>query len=142
MSEIRDYDDGLVKTILHIEDINTRFALQNYAAAGAVFLAYFTEKIPNGLATLAIVVISIVFTSVISLNARRHRFFWKMHRIARDCWLAGETSLANALRADTECRQYLEATTLPWSAYFPVIITNLLPAFAALLLFMGPPKHC
>jgi hypothetical protein len=46
MSEILDYDKTIFKTIHHIEDINVKFALQNYAAAGAVFAAYFAEKIP------------------------------------------------------------------------------------------------
>ena len=135
MSEVRDYDNALVETIRHIEDINTKFALQNYAAAGAVFLAYFTDQISLALATLVIVAISLVFTWTISFNVQRYKLFWKMHRIVRDNWLAGQASLAQALRTDTECNQYLGLTALPFGASLQAYIVNLLPALAALLLF-------
>jgi hypothetical protein len=136
MSEIRDYDNALLENIRHIEDVNTKFALQNYAAAGAVFLAKFTHQIPLGLATLVIVAVGFVFTGTIWFNVQRYKLFWKMHRIVRDSWLAGQTPLATALRADRDCNRYLGLTAPPSLAFLPAYVINLLPALAALLLFI------
>jgi hypothetical protein len=135
MSEALDYDKSVIKTIHHIEDILVKFALQNYAAAGAVFLAYFTQKMSLRMAAAVIVALGVVFTLAICSNIMRYRLFWKLHRIARDHWLAGQSELREAYRADADCEKYLMLKALPLIAFWPVIIINLLPAAGAVLLF-------
>jgi hypothetical protein len=135
MSDALDYDKSIIETIHHIEDILVRFALQNYAAAGAVFLAYFTQKMSLRMAAAVIVGLGVVFTLAIWANIARYRLFWKLHRIARDNWLAGQSVLRQAYRADAECEKYLRLRALPLTAFLPVIIINLVPAAGAVLLF-------
>jgi hypothetical protein len=135
MSDALDYDKSIIETIHHIEDILVRFALQNYAAAGAVFLAYFTQKMSLRMAAAVIVGLGVVFTLAIWANIARYRLFWKLHRIARDNWLAGQSVLRQAYRADAECEKYLRLRALPPTAFLPVIIINLVPAAGAVLLF-------
>jgi hypothetical protein len=135
MSDALDYDKSIIDTIHHIEDILVRFALQNYAAAGAVFLAYFTQKMSLRMAAAVIVGLGVVFTLAIWANIVRYRLFWKLHRIARDNWLAGQSVLHQAYRADAECEKYLRLRALPLTAFLPVIIINVVPAAGAVLLF-------
>jgi hypothetical protein len=135
MSDALDYDKSIIETIHHIEDILVRFALQNYAAAGAVFLAYFTQKMSLRMAAAVIVGLGVVFILAIWANIARYRLFWKLHRIARDNWLAGQSVLRQAYRADAECEKYLRLRALPLTAFLPVIIINLVPAAGAVLLF-------
>jgi hypothetical protein len=135
MSDALDYDKSIIETIHHIEDILVRFALQNYAAAGAVFLAYFTQKMSLRMAAAVIVGLGVVFTLAIWANIARYRLFWKLHRIARDNWLAGQSVLRQAYRADAECEKYLRLRALPLTAFLPVIVINLVPAAGAVLLF-------
>jgi hypothetical protein len=98
-----DYDKLLLETIRHIEDINVKFALQNYAAAGAIFLAHYTGHITSvTLTALAVVGVSLVFTVAICFNLRRYDLFWCMHRITRDSWLT-DLPLRQALRSDQKC---------------------------------------
>jgi hypothetical protein len=134
MSDVLDYDKLVLESLRHIENICVKFALQNYAAAGAVFLAYYTAKLPLRIVAPVVFVLALVFTWAIWHNIARYKLFWKLHRIARDNWLAGQASLRADFRADADCDRYLRMTTLPPVAFLPVIIINLLPAAAAALL--------
>jgi hypothetical protein len=132
MSDVLDYDKAIVESIHHVEDILVKFALQNYAAAGAVMLAYFTAKIPLKLAAGAVIGLGLVFTWAILSNVSRYALFWKMHRITRDTWLAGEATLLAALRADPDCARYLALTALSAVTFWPLYVINLLPAAVAI----------
>jgi hypothetical protein len=134
MSEVLDYDKTILETIRHIEDICVKFALQNYAASGAVFLAYYAGKMPLKVTVWVVVLLSLIFTWAICTNILRYRVLWKLHRVARDNWLATQTALREQFRADTDCQKYLTMTTLPPLAFLPVVVINLLPAIAAVVL--------
>jgi hypothetical protein len=121
--------------IHHIEDINVKFALQNYVTAGAVFAAYFAKQTSIRMAAAVVVGLGVVFTLAIFFNIVRYRLFWKMHRIARDHWLAGQAALRDAYFKDADCRSYLSLSVLPRGALWPVVVINLLPAAAAVLLW-------
>jgi hypothetical protein len=62
MSDALDYDKLVLEQLRHIEDINVKFSLQNYAATGAVFLAHFTGKLPPKFAAPVIIALALVFT--------------------------------------------------------------------------------
>jgi hypothetical protein len=130
MSELLDYDNIVVKHLEHIENRIERFALQNYAAAGAVLLAHFgTNQVPLPLVKWAIIALGLAFTVAIISNAARYHDVWKLHRIARDCWLAEQVKFREACYADKGVKKYLEIKELPLlGSYGPLIAINLLPA--------------
>jgi hypothetical protein len=131
MSDVLEYDKTIIESIHHIEEILVKFALQNYAAAGAVILAYYTADVPIKAAGPAVIVLGLVFTWAIWSNARRYALLWKMHQIARNNWLSGETALSHALKAESDCENYLSLRKLPFSAFLPLYVINLLPALVA-----------
>jgi hypothetical protein len=134
MSDILDYDKTIIGTLHHIEDILVKFALQNYAAAGAVFLAYFTAKLPLRFAAPVVVVLGLVFIWAIWYNVERYKLFWKMHRVVRDDWLAEQTQLRGKFRTEVDCEKYLTTKTLPGVTFIPLLVINSLPALAAVAL--------
>jgi hypothetical protein len=134
MSDVIDYDKSIIKTLHHIEEVLVKFALQNYASAGAVFLAYFSGHLSLKMSTAVVVGLGIVFAIAIGVNITRYRLLWRLHRVARDTWLAGQSPLREAYRKDKECEDYLSQKELPYITCLPVIIINLVPALAALLL--------
>src|SRR3954462_15341555 len=69
MSDVLEYDKTIIESIHHIEEILVKFALQNYAAAGAVILAYYTADVPIKAAGPAVIVLGLVFTWAIWSNA-------------------------------------------------------------------------
>ena len=134
MSDVLDYDKTIIETLHHIEDVLVKFALQNYAAAGGVFLAFFAAKLPLRVAAPTVVVLGLVFIWAIWSNVERYKLFWKMHRIVRDDWLAGQSQLRTAFRADADCERYVTTRTLPSLTFVPMYVVNVLPALAAVVL--------
>jgi hypothetical protein len=138
MSEILEYDKLLVQSLQHIEGVLERFALQHYATAGAVFLAYFTDKISLGITTLSVVAVGVAFTMAIWSNIVRYRLIWKLHRIARDNWLDTQPALREAFRIDADCEIFLSVKIFSWRiSFLQTIVINLLPAIVAVALFVG-----
>jgi len=136
MADALDYDSAVIRSIHHIEDVCVKFALQNYASAGAVYVAYFTDKISLGINVLVVIGLAAVFTIAIWFNVVRYSLFWKLHRIARNKWLQGQTELRAALFANAACKKYLEMEKIPLIAFVPVVVINLLPAVAGLVLWL------
>jgi hypothetical protein len=135
MSELLDYDKAIVELLKHIEDRIERFALQNYAASGAVLLAHFgtTNRVPLPVAKWTVIALGLVFTVAIISNAARYHVLWKLHRIARDCWLgrAEQANFRDECKKDAGVESYLDTKKLPLlESYGPLIAINLLPAVA------------
>ncbi len=128
-----NYDGRLLEQINRLQDRIQKFALQNYAAAGAVFLAYFTEKIPIVPAAAAIIVLGLNFTIAIGFNVLNLRKLWKMHRITLDRWFQARRELREALGKDNEIEKLLTTQSMSFWHFLPVIIANLLPAIAILI---------
>ena len=135
MSEVLNYDISIVATLRHIEDSMLKYSLQNYGSAGAIFLAYYADKIsPTGL--LAVVVLAGIYTLAICLNIKRYRVLGKVHRIVQKQWLASQPALCNALCGDTDCKSVVLVQKYPFSMYVPVIIISLLPAIPGVWIFV------
>jgi len=137
LTEVLEYDLGILETLRHIEDICVKFSLQNYVAAGAVFLAHFAGKMPSPSLQLTAWVVgwlSAIFTIAIILNACRYNTLWKLHCIARNTWLEGQPDLSQRYRTNDDVVDYLQRTTLGWLVFAPMIVINLLPAIAAIVL--------
>jgi hypothetical protein len=94
--------------------------LPNYAAAGAVILAYHTVKVPLKAAAPVVIVPGLVFTWAIWSNVQRYSLLWKIHQIARNHWLNGESPLSDLLNNDTECKAYLATNELPAETFLPL----------------------
>ena len=133
MSDLLDYDSSIVEILVHIEDVLVKFALQNYASAGAVFVAYYTHKISLCTAVLVVFGLGAVFVCAIGINVHRYRLLFKIHKVVRDQWLERQTKLRNALLKDKDCENYL-AELNPVNTLWPMILINLLPALAAIFL--------
>jgi hypothetical protein len=135
MSELLDYDKSVVETLKHIEDILVKFSLQNYASAGAVFLAHYnTDKLSLEITVLLVFVLGVVFLSAIASNVHRYRLLHGLHRIVRGQWLKqdAQRDLQNALSQDPALEKYLTNPFSPWF-FLPVFVINALPALSALL---------
>ena len=137
--EVFDYGAKLIEQLGRIEDTMTKFALQNYAACGAVLLAHFSEKIPLAAAALGVYVLSWNFTFAIAHHAYRFRCLYAMHRTTQDCWLLGKSrwQLNDALRSDKECAAVLATRPASMREYLrtldfrhPAVFTNMLPLIA------------
>jgi hypothetical protein len=131
MSDLLEYDKTIVDSIHHVEDILVKFALQNYAAAGAVILAYYTAKINIKIAAPAVIVLGLVFTWAIWSNVQRYALLWKMHGVVRDRWLTSQSELREAFRGEPDCETYLNTRKLPGRTFIPLYVINLLPAALA-----------
>lgn len=136
MSDVLDYDATIIKTLHHIEEILMKFAIQNYAATGAVFFAFFSKNLPLRVAAPVVVVVTLVFMWAMWGNVKRYSLFWKIHRCARDGWLAGESSLRTALSRHADCEKYLALEELDRKFFIPLYVVNVLPALAAVALVL------
>jgi len=69
---------------------------------------------------------------------RANKLFWKLHRAARDYWFAtsSQSKLREELGADKECDEYLKTKELSNKAFAPTVVINLLPAVAAVMLWL------
>jgi hypothetical protein len=117
MSELLDYDRSIVDTLKHIEDILVKFSLQNYASAGAVFLAHYnTNKLSPRMTVLLFFVIGVDFLSAIASNVPRYRLLYRLHRIVRGQWLKrdAQRNLQNALSQDPALEKHLTNPFSPW----------------------------
>jgi hypothetical protein len=129
-----NYDGRLLDQMNRIQDRIERYALQNYAAAGAVFVAYFTGSIPIHAAAAAVIVLGLNFIIAIGVNIYGLRVLWKMHRIALDRWFEEKTELREALiKGNDDINKLLATKSLSLTHFLPVIIANLLPAIAILI---------
>jgi hypothetical protein len=59
MDNLFAYYKSIIENIHHVEDILVKFALQNYAVAGAVFVAFFANILPLRVAAPAVVGVNV-----------------------------------------------------------------------------------
>jgi hypothetical protein len=137
MSELLDYDKEILTNVRHIEDVLVKFSLQNYASAGAVWLAYYSPaNLSITIASWAVLVIGVVFLIAIGYNVYRYQRLFRIHKITRDLWLKQQGELQKALLADPPSEKYL-AHSFQLLDFYPVYLINLLPAASAILGFTG-----
>ena len=138
MSELLDYDNSLVEALKHIEDIQVKFSLQNYASAGAVFLAHFTAiKLNIEITAFLVLVLGLVFLCAICSNNYRYKRLYDVHRIVRGHWLKEQEGLRNALFSDAKLEKFLTTPLSFWS-FLPMLVINALPALSAAVVYYRP----
>src|SRR5262245_28250762 len=110
--DVTDYHGQLLAQLRHVEDNINKFAIQNYAASGAVVLAYLADKAPLWATIIIVALLNINFAIAIFVQiARMHRLF-TMHCIVRNFWLDNRPELLRRLQANTISNEILETTTL------------------------------
>jgi hypothetical protein len=82
--DITDYHGQLLEQLRHVEDNINKFAIQNYAASGAVVLAYLADKAPLWATIIIVALLNINFAITIFVQATRVHKLFTMHCIVRN----------------------------------------------------------
>jgi hypothetical protein len=141
------YDKLLLTQLNKIRDQMTKFALQNYAASGAILLAYFATKVPLWAVFVAILVVNVNFILALASNNWQIKALYAAHKIARDAWFADEpkAQLLEQLKTDEQSNQLFTGRDRKKQFDFDhlkqqldfnhlAIVSNLLPSLAACVL--------
>jgi hypothetical protein len=142
--DIFEYDGRVLEAIKQRQDAITSFAIQNYAACGAVAFFYFnsSNKLPLWLAAAIVVVLCLNFIVAIAANVFVAKSLYVMHRIALECWMKGEnrSNLYSALLADSRSAAVLSSKGFSYGLDFrhPSIAANLIPLLGVLVLLSLP----
>jgi hypothetical protein len=103
--DLLEYDKLLLDQLSRIEDTINKFAIQNYAAAGAVLAAYLSfgqAKFPGWVAVMVVLMLGITFALALARYLRRLKVLYGIHRTVVDCWFNAKSrsELHDCLRAD------------------------------------------
>jgi hypothetical protein len=79
--DVTHYHGQLLEQLRHVEDNINKFAIQNYAASGAVVLAYLADKAPLWAAIIIVALLNINFAIAICVQAARVHKLFTMHCI-------------------------------------------------------------
>jgi hypothetical protein len=136
-----EYDKLLLTQLNHISDRITNFAITNYAASGAILLAYFTSKLPALLIFLVVLLVNVNFTTAIIKNNLLMKNLYQGHIIARNAWFENKskTDLYQLLKDSgllSDMRTLTSTKLIKQLDFSPVVISNLIPAFGALMLLV------
>src|SRR5215831_3991381 len=131
--DVTDYHGQLLEQLRHVEDTINKFAIQNYAASGAVVLAYLADKAPLWATIIIVALLNINFAIAIFVQAARLDKLFTMHCIVRDFWLENRPALLSKLRANKTSSEVLATTTLPRWVAIVILLAQFLPILFLLL---------
>jgi hypothetical protein len=136
---VTDYHGQLLEQLRHVEDDINKFAIQNYAASGAVVLSYYlADKAPLWATIIIVALLNINFAIAILVQfARVHKLF-TMHCIVRNFWLENRPELLRRLQADKTSNKVLASTKFPLWVGFVAFLAQFLPILFVLLVFAAP----
>ena len=131
--DVTDYHGQLLEQLRHVEDTINKFAIQNYAASGAVVLAYLADKAPLWATIIIVALLNINFAIAIFVQVARVHKLFTMHCIVRNFWLDNRPELLRRLQANTISNEVLATTTLPRWVTIVILLAQFLPIFSLLL---------
>src|SRR5215467_10174296 len=131
--DVTDYHGQLLEQLRHVEDTINKFAIQNYAASGAVVLAYLADKAPLWATIIIVALLNINFAIAIFVQVARVHKLFTMHCIVRDFWLDNRPELLRRLQANSVSNEVLATTTLPRWAAIVILLAQFLPILFLLL---------
>jgi hypothetical protein len=131
--DVTDYLGQLLEQLRHVEDNINKFAIQNYAASGAVVLAYLADKAPLWATIIIVALLNINFAIAIFVQATRVDKLFTMHCIVRDFWLENQPALLSKLRANKASSEVLATTTFPRWVAIVILLAQFLPILFLLL---------
>jgi hypothetical protein len=136
---VTDYHGQLLEQLRHVEDDINKFAIQNYAASGAVVLSYYlADKAPLWATIIIVALLNINFAIAILVQfARVHKLF-TMHCIVRNFWLENRPELLRRLQADKTSNKVLASTKFPLWVGFVAFLAQFLPVLFVFLVFAAP----
>ena len=89
--------------------------LKNYAASGAVVLAYFADKAPLWATIIIVALLNINFAIAIFVQVARVHKLFTMHCIVRNFWLANQPELLKKLQVNKTSSGVLEQIPIIWA---------------------------
>jgi hypothetical protein len=125
--DVTDYHGQLLEQLRHVEDNINKFAIQNYAASGAVVLAYLADKAPLWATIIIVALLNINFAIAIFVQVARVHKLFTMHCIVRNFWLDNRPELLRRLQANSVSNEVLATTTLPRWAAIVILLAQFLP---------------
>jgi hypothetical protein len=128
-----DYHGQLLEQLRHVEDNINKFAMQNYAASGAVVLAYLADKAPLWATIVMVALLNVNFAIAIFVQVVRTHKLFTMHCIVRNFWLDGQPELLRRLQANSISKEVLKRTTFPLWASYLMVLGQFLPILFVLL---------
>ena len=131
--DVTDYHGQLLEQLRHVEDNINKFAIQNYAASGAVVLAYLADKAPLWATIIIVALLNINFAIAIFVQVAGVHKLFTMHCIVRNFWLDNRPELLRRLQANTISNEVLATTTLPRWAAIVILLAQFLPILFLLL---------
>jgi hypothetical protein len=127
--DVSGYHGQLLEQLRHVEDNINKFAIQNYAASGAVVLAYLADKAPLWATVIIVALLNINF----AIACARVDKLFTMHCIVINFWLANRPELLKRLQANSVSNEVLASTTFPrWVSYM-MLLAQFLPILFLLL---------
>jgi hypothetical protein len=139
--ELLEYDGLLLDQLGRIEETINKFAIQNYAAAGAVLAAHLTfgqDKFPGWLTVAVVTLLGLNFALALNRYLWRLKVLYGIHRTIVDCWFHSKSraELYASLRQDEVSRKFLDTRTISSIEYWIVILGALIPALGATILLI------
>ena len=131
--DVTHYHGQLLEQLRHVEDNINKFAIQNYAASGAVVLAYLADKAPLWAAIIIVALLNINFAIAICVQAARVHKLFTMHCIVRNFWLDNRPELLRRLQANRISNEVLATTTFPRWVAIAILLAQFLPILFLLL---------
>src|SRR5262249_31403046 len=95
--DVTDYHGQLLEQLRHVEDTINKFAIQNYAASGAVVLAYLADKAPLWATIIIVALLNINFAIAIFVHVATSRQLFTIHSLMRYSRLDNRTELLSRL---------------------------------------------
>src|SRR5262249_11907242 len=99
--DVTDYHGQLLEQLRYVEDTINKFAIQNYAASGAVALAYLADKAPLWATIIIVALLNISFAIAIFFRLGRVHKLFTMHCIVGNFWLDNRPELLKRLQANS-----------------------------------------
>jgi hypothetical protein len=139
--ELLEYDGLLLSQLGRMEDTINKFAIQNYAAAGAVLAAHLTfgqEKFPGWLTVVVVLLLGLNFALALGRYLWRFKVLYGIHRTIVDCWFHSKSraDLHACLRNDEVSRKFLDTRMTSSIEYWIIISGALIPALGATILLI------
>jgi len=131
--DVTDYHGQLLEQLRHVEDTINKFAIQNYAASGAVVLAYLADKAPLWATIIIVALLNINFAIAIFVQVARVHKLFTMHCIVRNFWLDNRPELLRRLQANSVSSEVLATTTFPRWVTIVILLAQFLPILFLLL---------
>ena len=132
--DVADYHGQLLEQLRHVEENVSKFALQNYAASGAVVLAYLAGTAPPWAVIIIVALLNINFAIAIIVQCERLRKVFTMHCIVRNLWLDTRPELLRRLQENSISSKVLALTTFPRWVATVTVFAQFLPILFVLLI--------